>query len=200
MKKRTDWRNLDSLLPLALFILMILSAIMTFPSCGERGPSPVPSPSPSASPSPVACAAPSSCPPLFRWTVGVHHWMDGEARLVEGPMVGGVALMDSTPRFGADHLPCNNEDHRACAASCDQDLWRKCEDPRGASWHVEGPAHLINVQQPGPLTGFQSRISLDSPGVVTVVGCPPADLRDAEGLPVGILEGEGCGAFSFRIP
>ena len=165
-------------------------------------PSPVVLPSPSPSPQ-AACAAPPSCPPLYVWSLGVHHWMDGNAKLVDGPQIGGVVLMDSTPRFSSGRRSCNNEDHAVCESDCGE--WRRCEDPRGARWSVDGPAHLVNVQQPGAPCdrghdcGYQARVALDDAGLVEVTTCPPPNYVDAHGKEVEVI-GSGCQTYTFRVP
>lgn len=191
---------------LGLAVLLAASCDSPYPS-QPPPPSPTPTPVPTATPipAPTPCPIPETCPPLALWSVGVHHYLDGNAQLIPGPKVGGVALMDTTPRFGDGRDPCNNENHAVCSNECG--AWRRCEDPRGAIWKVEGPASLINVQLPGEdclpsvRCGYQARVRLDAPGLVEVTTCPPPDLHDREdpARPVEVT-GHGCGSFRFTVP
>lgn len=91
---------------------------------------------------------------------------------------GDHVVVDSTPRFGSGRgLPCNDEHNEVCGG-------RKCEDPRGGAWSAS-PGVRIQVQEGGPSLGYQ--VKAWGQGSVTV--CPPPDMRDAEGLPVRVLDG-----------
>jgi hypothetical protein len=172
--------------------LMALAALVaSFAACENAPPTAAgPSPSPVAQPTPTPAplttpdpnATPASCPPLTRWSSGIHNITDAGTKPVPWILVGGHVLIDSTPLFNG--RPCNAE-RDSCGG-------RQCEDPRGAVWTLEegnSPA-----QPRGD--GYQFRIGPLVPGFHRWRVCPRADAQDAQGHP--LVTGESaCTEGSF---
>jgi hypothetical protein len=155
------------------------------PTAVEPSPSPValstPTPAPAATPDPNA--TPASCPPLTRWSSGIHNITDENTKAVPWILVGGHVVVDSTPLF--NNRPCNAE-RDSCGG-------RKCEDPRGGVWTLEegdSPA-----QPRGD--GYQFRIGPLRPGFHRWRVCPRSDAIDMEGRPVVTTGESACTEGSF---
>lgn len=161
-------------------ILLILA------SCSQT-PTPLPSPSPITTPTPVTSPTPvptpSTCPPLSRWTSGIHNIVGPDNRVAEKPVSGGHVVVDSTPLFNGG--ACNSE-HDSCGG-------RKCEDPRGGVWESSGPSR---VEVRGG--GYQLRFGPLAPGRHIWKVCPRHDLLDREGQPVMILN-DPCTSGEFIV-
>ncbi len=137
---------------------------------------------------------PTSCPVLSRWGVSPDpHLQDSNARTVGEALVGATGHWDSTTRFGGSGnggTPCNDE-HNAVCSCTREDLpatsqgWRRCEDPRGPVWKVDGPATVKHTE------GFGIQVRFTGPGKVTVTACPRSDAHDAYGVPLTV-GGNAC--------
>lgn len=159
-------------------------------SCDDYTPTPIPtptpivqpSPTPTPSPSPQPNATPASCPPLTRWSSGIHNITDENEKSVPYIVVGGHVVVDSTPLF--NNRPCNAERDN-CGG-------RQCEDPRGGVWTLlegDSPAQPRGEQ-------FQFRIGPLKAGLHRWRVCPREDAMDAQGVP--LVTGESActeGAF-----
>lgn len=149
-------------------------------------PSPTPvvqaTPTPIPTPTPNPNATPASCPPLTRWSSGIHNITDADTKPVPWILVGGHVVIDSTPLFNG----------RACNAERDSCGGRQCEDPRGGVWTLEegeSPA-----QPRGE--GYQFRIGPLVPGLHRWRVCPRSDAMDAAGHPLVTSEA-ACTEGSF---
>jgi hypothetical protein len=180
----TPLRTRRQLMALAALVASFAACDNDPPTAAGPSPSPValstPTPAPLATPDPNA--TPASCPPLTRWSSGIHNITDGDTKPVPWILVGGHVLIDSTPLFNG--RPCNAE-RDSCGG-------RACEDPRGAVWTLEegnSPA-----QPRGD--GYQFRIGPLVPGFHRWRVCPRADAQDAQGHP--LVTGESaCTEGSF---
>ena len=130
---------------------------------------PAPTPTPIAAPTPEP--TPDACPPLTRWSSGIHNITDANSRQVPWPLLGGHVVIDSTPLFNG----------RACNAERDNCGSRRCEDPRGGEWTLlEGnsPSQPRNE-------AYQFRIGpLSSLGRHRWRVCPLRDAMDPQGVPL----------------
>ena len=128
---------------------------------------PTPAPTPTPVPTPQPNATPDACPPLTRWSSGIHNITDAGNRVVPWPLVGGHVVIDSTPLFNG----------RACNAEHDNCGGRHCEDPRGGEWTLlvgESPSEVRGE-------GYQFRIGALVAGPHRWRVCPLRDAVDAEG-------------------
>lgn len=164
--------------------------------CGPGGP-----PSPPSPPN-GPCAAPSSCPVLSRWGVSKDpHLQDSNNKTTDVAVVGGTGHWDSTTRFGGTGnggTPCNDE-HNAVCSCTKADLpatssgWRRCEDPRGPLWRIDGPATIKHQE------GFGIQLRFTGEGKVTVCARPRPDARDHEGKALDVSAGaETCRWITVR--
>lgn len=128
-------------------------------------PTPAPTPTPVATPDPSA--TPDACPPLTRWSSGIHNITDANHRVVPWPLVGGHVVIDSTPLFNG--RACNSE-HDHCGG-------RKCEDPRGGEWTLLVGQSASEVRG----EGYQFRIGALVAGPHRWRVCPLRDAVDAQG-------------------
>jgi hypothetical protein len=165
--------------------------------CAPAVPCPGPTPTPTPGPGGPGCTMPTSCPVLSRWGVSpTPHLQDSNARTVTEALVGGTGHWDSTPRFGNSGnqgTPCNDEHHEVCTSTqpgCS--AWRKCEDPRGPVWKVDGPATVKHTD------GFGIQVRFTGPGKVTVTGCPRPDAHDEYGVPLSV-GGNACTSRSVTV-
>src|SRR5262245_66483817 len=131
-------------------------------------PTPTPTPTPNPTPQPIATAA--SCPPLTRWSSGIHNITDGGSQVVPWPLVGGAVVVDSTPLFNG----------RACNAEHDNCGGRQCEDPRGGEWTLLVGESESEVRG----DGYQFRIGALKAGPHRWRVCPLRDAMDAQGEPL----------------
>lgn len=149
-----------------------------FGSCNDTTPTPLPtptpvaqpSPTPTPSPSPQPNATPASCPPLTRWSSGIHNITDADERVAPYILVGGHVVIDSTPLFNG----------RPCNAERDNCGGRVCEDPRGGIWTLlegESPAQPRGEQ-------YQFRVGPLVAGLHRWRVCPRPDAMDAQGVPL----------------
>lgn len=131
---------------------------------------PTPTPTPSLAPTPDPNATPASCPPLTRWSSGIHNITDHNSRVIPWPLVGGHVVVDSTPLFNG----------RACNAEKDNCGGRKCEDPRGGVWT------LLEGESPSQPRGegYQFRIGPLAAGNHRWRVCPRPDAMDPQGVPL----------------
>ncbi len=133
-------------------------------------PQPTPTPTPTPEPTPQPIATPASCPPLTRWSSGIHNITDSGAHVVPWPLVGGAVVIDSTPLFNG----------RACNAERDNCGGRLCEDPRGGEWTL-----LVGQSESQPRgDGYQFRIAPLVAGPHRWRVCPLRDAMDPQGEPL----------------
>ena len=130
-------------------------------------PTPVAQPTPEPTPQPDA--TPASCPPLTRWSSGIHNITYGH-QVVPWPLVGGHVVVDSTPLFNG----------RACNLEHDHCGGRLCEDPRGGEWTLLVGASPSEVRG----DGYQFRIGPLAAGQHRWRVCPLRDAMDAQGEPL----------------
>lgn len=135
---------------------------------------PLATPTPAATPTPLATpdpnATPAACPPLTRWSSGIHNITDAGSRVVPWPLVGGHVVIDSTPLFNG----------RACNAEKDNCGGRQCEDPRGGEWTLLVGASASEVRG----EGYQFRIGGLVAGPHRWRVCPLRDAMDPQGEPL----------------
>ena len=129
-----------------------------------------PTPTPTPPPSPQPEATPAACPPLTRWSSGIHNITDAGNRVVPWPLVGGHVVIDSTPLFNG----------RACNAEKDNCGGRKCEDPRGGEWTLLVGESESEVRG----DGYQFRIGGLVAGPHRWRVCPLRDAMDPQGEPL----------------
>jgi hypothetical protein len=144
------------------------------PTTPQPTPPPVPQATPTPTPTPVPTPQPNAtaaaCPPLTRWSSGIHNITDGGSRVVPWPLVGGAVVIDSTPLFNG----------RPCNAERDNCGGRLCEDPRGGEWTLlEGQS----ASQPRG-NGYQFRIAPLVAGPHRWRVCPLRDAMDPQGEPL----------------
>lgn len=147
------------------------------------GITPTPSPSPGTN-----CVIPTSCPGLAKWGNKLHQTMTKSHQPII-PLearVGALGVYDSTARFGgagSNGKPCNDEHHEVCSSTAPGcSLWRRCEDPRGPTWAVSGPAKILQVVN----DGWMLKVEFTGPGTVEVTTCPRSPLVDEYGQGVTI--------------
>lgn len=176
MMGNTGGRRLSWTLLLGLGVLSIGSCDgTTQPPVTPNAPlavAPTPTPSPTPTPTlavPDPQATPESCPPLTRWSSGIHNVTIGD-RVVAWPLVGGHVVIDSTPLF----------EGRACNAEHDHCGGRQCEDPRGGEWTLLVGASESQVRG----EGYQFRIGPLTEGLHRWRVCPLRDAQDAQGVPL----------------
>jgi len=116
---------------------------------------------------------PDECPPLTRFGVSVHSFLAG-GQVVPNPVVGGKAVLNSTPRFGNPPKPCNAE-HPGCGG-------RPCEDPRGGVFTLEAGPAGADVRQ-DPLNPYLCHVALPASGLYRVRVEARPDSHDALGKP-----------------
>ena len=178
--RSTRWHALA----LAALVAVFAACESDPPTAVEPSPSPValstPTPAPAVTPDPAA--TPAACPPLTRWSSGIHNVTDADTKAVPWILVGGHVVVDSTPLF--NNRPCNAE-RDSCGG-------RKCEDPRGGVWTLEeggSPAQPRN-------DGYQFRIGPLVPGFHRWRVCPRSDAMDPQGRPL-VTDQNACTEGSF---
>jgi hypothetical protein len=102
---------------------------------------------------------------LTEWSSRLYKSYDAYGKVVPNPVVGGKAIIDSTPRFNGQ--ACNLE-HPNCGG-------RECEDPRGGAWT------LLEGESPARANGFQFHIGPLKEGTHRWRVCPLPDVVDGEG-------------------
>jgi hypothetical protein len=146
------------------------------PTTPAPSPTPVvqatatPLPTPTPEPTPDPKATPESCPPLTRWSSGIHNMTDTGNSVVAWPLVGGHVVIDSTPLFNG----------RACNAEHDNCGGRLCEDPRGGEWTLLIGQSESEVRG----DGYQFRIGPLTAGLHRWRVCPLRDAMDPQGVPL----------------
>jgi hypothetical protein len=186
MRRTRAW---GSLACLGLAAVALGSCDAYTPTAPRPDPTPVPQPQPTPIPiatsSPEPNASPASCPPLTRWSSGIHNVTDALSKPVPSPIVGGHVLIDSTPLF--NNRPCNAE-RNSCGG-------RQCEDPRGGVWTLlEGDSP---AQPRGE--GYQFRIGPLVAGVHRWRVCPREDAMDPQGVLL-VTSQDACTEGVFIVP
>ena len=163
-----------------VFALVVASALASCDTYQQPTPVPTPTPVVQATPQPVATPTPEAspqpqptaeaCPPLTRWSSGIHNITDAANRVVAWPLVNGHVVIDSTPLFNG----------RACNAEKDNCGGRQCEDPRGGEWTLLIGESESEVRG----NGYQFRIGPLKAGLHRWRVCPLRDAMDPQGAPL----------------
>lgn len=176
---------------LTLVALAALAASFTAcetdpPTAPEPSPTPVAQSTPPTAPvaTPDPNATPAACPPLTRWSSGIHNITDANTKPTPFILVGGHVVVDSTPLF--NNRPCNAE-RDSCGG-------RQCEDPRGGVWTLEEGG---SPAQPRG-EGYQFRIGPLVAGFHRWRVCPRDDARDPQGQPL-VTGQNACTEGSFTV-
>ena len=105
--QQTCNRKRGALMALAVLVTGLAGCESDPPTAIEPSPSPValstPTPTPPATQDPNA--TPASCPPLTRWSSGIHNITDENTKPVPWILVGGHVVIDSTPLFNNRPVP-----------------------------------------------------------------------------------------------
>jgi hypothetical protein len=180
-------RNWGPIACLGLAVTILGSCEAYTPTAPQQSPTPVPQPTPApiATSSPQPNASPASCPPLTRWSSGIHNITDANSKPAPSPMVGGHVVIDSTPLF--NNRPCNAE-RNSCGG-------RECEDPRGGVWT------LIEGESPAQPRGeaYQFRIGPLKAGLHRWRVCPREDAMDPQGVRL-VTSQDACTEGIFTVP
>ena len=139
-------------------------------------------------PPPPPEPTPAKCPCLRRWGIKPHIYMTGNSQMTDRPVRGGYIVFDTTPRFGSGNgTPCNSEKD-----GCNG---RKCEDPRGPDFSVDGPSEW----KPLSNQTYQVKVGPLKQGRHAVTARPRAGLHDEMDQPVNICEDSANGGASTSI-